>query len=105
MVAPKEFWRAGSGGEAPALLAERAGQGPYIVSDHINVSGGIALFGRQTVRIEGAADPGAGLGRDLADQPGIADIFEENRRYFLGPDLGDNGGDISGRGLGFGRDA
>ena len=42
------------------LLAQRARQRPYIVPDHINVSGGVAVFGRQAVRIQRAADLGAG---------------------------------------------
>src|SRR5512141_2721886 len=88
-------------GRAPALIGQRAGQGLYIVPDHINVSGGVALFTRQTVGIQRSADPGAGLGRYSPDQPGIADILEEDRRDFSGPDLGDDAGDVAGAGLGF----
>src|SRR5437762_14012505 len=84
-----------------ALVAKRARQCPYIVPDHINVSGSVALFARQTVGIERSADPGAGLGRYPPDQAGIADTFEENRRDFCGPDLTDNAGDVAGARLGF----
>src|SRR6476620_11631967 len=91
--------------EAPALWAQRAGQGLYIVPDHCNVSGRIALFAGQAVRIERSADPGAGLGRDPAHQAGVGDVFEEYRWYPGRPDLGDDPRDIAGAGLGFGRDA
>src|ERR1700742_2555850 len=95
----------GPAGRAPALVAERAGQGLYIVPDHRNVSGCFALFGSETVRIEGAPDPGPGLISDPLDQAGIADIFEKNRRNFRFFDLGDDPCDVAGAGLGFGRDA
>src|SRR6478609_11513826 len=89
--------------EAPALIDKRAGQGLYIVPDHINVSGGIALFTGEAVGIQRPADPGAGLGRDPAHQPRIADIFKENGRYFRGFDLGDDRGDVTRARFGFGR--
>ena len=92
-------------GRAPALVGERAGQRLYIVPDHVDVSGRVALFVRQAVRIERPADLGAGFAADPRDQPGIADIFQKNRRDFLPPDLGDDAGDVPRRGLGIGRDA
>src|SRR5215813_15228214 len=87
-------------GVAPALVAERAGQGLYIVPDEGNVSGCSPLFVAQTVRIEGAAGLRPGLGRDPADQPVVADILQKYRRYFGGLDLVDDGGDIAGAGFG-----
>src|ERR1700742_3925906 len=87
---------------APTLPAQRAGQGLYIVPDEVNVSGGRPLFAGQTVRIERAADGRPGLRRDAADQALVADIFEKNRRNFLGLDLSDDGSDVAGRGLVFG---
>src|SRR6266702_882949 len=89
-------------GWPPALVVKRAGQGLYIVPDHINVSGGKPLFARQTVRNQGPADLCPGLGRDPPDQAVVADILQEDGRDFLGPDLADDAGDVPGAGLGFG---
>src|ERR1700749_3885581 len=91
--------------EAPALRVERGGQGLYIVPDHINVSGGVTVFGAQTVRIKRSADLDAGLGRYPLNQPVIADIFEKNRRYFQGPDFRDDTRYIARAGRGIGRNA
>src|SRR6202163_3571906 len=102
IITPETICGAPAAGRAPALICQRARQCPYIVPDHINVSGGIALFTRQAVGIERSADPGAGLGGDLADQAWIADIFEEHGRDSCGFDLGDDACDIAGAGLGFG---
>ena len=81
----RDFGGAPAGREAPALVGQRAGQRLYIVPDHINVSGGIALFVRQAVRIQRSAEPGAGLGRYPPHQPRVADIFQKYRRDFLRP--------------------
>src|SRR3954454_13059789 len=87
---------------APALIRQRARQGLYIVPDHVNVSGRVAVFGRQTVGIERSADRRAGLGRYPAHQPGVTEVLQENRRNFPGSDLGDDNSDIAGAGLGLG---
>src|SRR3954451_20202314 len=106
MAAPERKSKAApEGGVAPALVRERAGQGLYIVPDHVNVSGCSALFGRKAVRIQGPADLGTGLGRYPPDQPRIADIFEKNRRNPRRFDLSDNTSDIPGAGLGLGGNA
>src|SRR5690242_14126904 len=95
-----------AGGVAPTpLVAERAGQGLYIVPHEVNVSGGGTLFVGQTIGIEGAADLRPGLGRDPADQPLVAEILQEDGRYFFRLDLPDQGRDVAGRGLGLGGDA
>src|SRR6202022_71995 len=92
-------------GRAPALIRQRARQRLYIVPDHINVSGGFALFIRQAVGIERSADHGAALGRYPLHQPWIADIFKKNGWDFRSLDLADNPGDVARAGFGFGGNA
>src|SRR5438552_2185811 len=70
----------GPPGGAPSLAVKRAGQRPYIVFDHRNVSGSFALFVRQGVGKQGPAGLGSGLRRNAADQPVVAHIFKEYRR-------------------------
>src|SRR6185437_12549135 len=95
-----------AGGVAPTpLIAERAGQGLYIVPDEGNVSGGRPVFAGQTVRIEGPARLGPGLGCDPAHQPVVAQIFQKYRGDFIGLDPLDQGRDVAGTGLGLGGDA
>lgn len=89
------------GGVAPALARKRARQGLYIVPDHINVSGCRALFVGQTVRIERSADIRPGLGGDPPHQARITDVFQKNSRNFLLSDLGNDGCNVAGAGLGF----
>src|SRR6202022_4565834 len=106
IVSPERYsWATPGSREAPALIRQRARQGPYIVPDHINVSGGFALFIRQAVGIERSADPGAALGRDPLHQPRIADIFKKNGWNFRSLDLADNPGNVARAGFGFGGNA
>src|SRR5205814_1108503 len=102
ITAPKAGFPGRSGPEGWPLpsVAERARQGLYIVPDHLNESGGSAIFDGQTVGIEDAADPGAGRGGYQLNQELIANIFKKNGGNFRLFDLGDNLGDISRAGLG-----
>ena len=65
-------------------MIKRAGQGLYIVPDHVNVSGGRPLFAGQTVRNQGPADLGPSLRRDPPDQPVIADIYTDSQYVIKG---------------------
>src|SRR5882757_9321670 len=78
------------------LAVKRAGQRPYIVFDHRNVSGGVALFVREGIGKQGAADLGAGLRRNAADQPVVGHIFKKYRGDFISLDLADDARDIAG---------
>src|SRR3984885_639916 len=105
MITPEGTrWDAGRRGHF-ALVGQRARQRCYIVPDHVNVSGGIALFTGQGVGIERPADAGARLRRYSLHQTGVTDPLQEHGRYVFCFDLTDDFCNVPRAGLGFGGDA
>src|ERR1700754_1955881 len=66
-----------------------------IVFDQLDVGSSLPLAIGQAVRIQRSADRDTRLRGDLTYQPGVTDILQEDGRYPLGPDLGDDGCDVT----------